>query len=59
MEEELTHRVVPLRIDSNMHRRLKKASYLTEIPMSEIMREGIEMKLEEMKKVLTNADISV
>lgn len=53
------HKVIPIRIDSEMHRMLRKISFLTEITMAELMRQGIQIKINEYKKVLTNADVNV
>lgn len=52
-------RVFPLRIEDNLYRKLKKLSYLTEISMSDIVRMGIELKIEAHKKELTNSDVVI
>lgn len=49
-------RIFPIRIDNEMHKQLRKASYITALPMSELIRLGAKMKLEEIKKMLTNAE---
>jgi len=49
-------RIFPIRMDQDMHKQLRRASFLTEIPMSEFIRMSIRSKLEETKKILTNAE---
>jgi predicted DNA-binding protein len=53
------HKIIPIRLDPEMHQNLRKLAYLTEIPMSEIIRQGIKIKIEENKKMLTNSDIAI
>jgi len=53
------HQVFPLRIPCVMHKELRKLAYLTEVPMAELIREGILLKLNENRKVLTNSDIAI
>jgi predicted DNA-binding protein len=52
-------KILPIRIDKDMFKELRKLAYLTEKPMAELIRQGIKMKLEENKKVLTNSDIAI
>ena len=54
--KKIKERIFPIRIDNEMHKQLRKAAYLTELPMSELIRLGIKMKLEETKKILTNLE---
>jgi len=52
-------KVVPIRVDLQTYKDLRKLAYLTEQPMAEIIRNGIEYQLNNYKKVLTNSDIAV
>lgn len=52
-------KMVPVRLSQRMYKRLKKLSYLTEKPMSTLVRESVEKTLEENKNVLTNSDIVI
>ncbi len=52
-------KMVPVRLSQRMYRRLKKLSFLTEKPMSTLVRESVEKTLEENKKVLINSDIVI
>lgn len=49
-------RIFPIRMDHEMHKQLRRAAFLAEIPMSEFIRLSIKTKLEETKKILTNAE---
>ena len=55
-EKRIKERIFPIRIDNEMHKQLRKAAYITALPMSELIRLGTKMKLEEIKKMLTNAE---
>lgn len=52
-------RVFPIRLEEDLYKKLRKLSYLNEIPIAQIIREAIEIKLEANKKVLTNSDIAI
>ncbi len=52
-------KVIPLRVNNRTYKELRKLSYLTERHMADLIRDGIEMKIEENKKVLTNSQITV
>jgi predicted DNA-binding protein len=52
-------KIFPVRMSGELHSQLKKLAYLTEKPVAELIRMGIQLKLEEYKKVLTNADIAI
>lgn len=52
-------KIFPVRIDIKMYKDLRKLSYLTEMSMSDLIREGINLKIAEHRKVLTNAEIVV
>jgi len=58
-KKNLKGKIFPVRIDDAMHRELRKCAYLTEVPMSELIREGIKLKIEKIKKMLTNVDLNV
>ncbi len=58
-EKLLDQKVFPLRLTGEMHQGLRKLAYLTELPMAEIIRDAIKIKLKESKKILTNSDIAV
>lgn len=51
--------LVSFRITKENHRFLKKLSFLTEKPISELFREGVEKIINDNKKVLTNSDITI
>lgn len=53
------HKIFPIRIDQDMYQDLRKISFLTHIPMADIIREGTENKIKEYKKMLTHTDINV
>lgn len=53
------NKIFPLRINGSTYKDLRKLAYLTEKPMADLIREGIEMKINENKKVLTNSEIVV
>lgn len=48
-----------VRMPTKVHRDLRKLSYLTEIPIAVLIRNGIEIILNNNKKVLTNSDVVV
>lgn len=52
-------KMVPVRLSQKMYIRLKKLAFLTEKPMSTLVRESVEKMLQEQKKVLTNSDITL
>lgn len=52
-------KVMPVRIDTELYKDLRKLSYLSELPMSELIRQAIKLKIDECKKVLTNSDIAI
>lgn len=59
MKKMYTQKIIPVRIDVEMHRNLRNLAHLTEISMAEIIRQGIKIILEQQKKVLTNNDIAI
>jgi len=52
-------KIFPIRIGIEMYKDLRKLAYLTERPMSDLIRDGINLKIDEHRKVLTNAEIKV
>ncbi len=52
-------KIFPVRIEIKMYKDLRKLAYLTEMSMSDLIRDGINLKIAEHKKVLTNAEINV
>jgi predicted DNA-binding protein len=52
-------KIVPIRMDNEMHRELRKLAFLTELPMAHIVRQGIQMRIDEIKKALTSRDIAI
>lgn len=52
-------KIIPVRLDLLLYKDLRKLSYLTEMTMVDIIREGIRLKIKEAQKVLTNADITI
>ena len=52
-------KIFPLRITGNMHKQLRKLAYITGLPMAELIRQAIESKLKDCKKILTNIDIAI
>lgn len=53
------YRILPVRLEEKLYKQLHKLAYLTESSMADIIRQGIKLKLEEYKKVLTNSDIAI
>jgi hypothetical protein len=52
-------KVLPIRLDDETFRQLRKMAYLMEVNMVDILRDGLKIKLEQAKKILTNSDIAV
>lgn len=52
-------KMLTIRMPNTFHKNLRKLSYLTQKPMAELVRNGIEMVIENNKKVLTNSDIVI
>lgn len=50
--------VISIRMKHNTHQQLRKIAYLTEQPIAELVRQGIEIVLNRNKKVL-NVDDTV
>jgi predicted DNA-binding protein len=57
--KKIEPKIVPIRLDPETHKNLRKLAYLTEVPMAEIIRQGIKIKIEENKKMLTNSDVAI
>lgn len=57
--QDRNNKPIMVRLSENMHRRLKKLSYLTDKSMSLLAAESIEKMLAEQKSVLTNSDIMI
>jgi hypothetical protein len=51
--------IFPLRIENKMYEDLRKVSYLTHISKAELIRMGLESKLNEYKKMLIHTEINV
>lgn len=45
-----------LRLDEKMHEEVRNLAHFMKVNMSEIIREGIQLKLNQVKKPLTNGD---
>jgi hypothetical protein len=52
-------KIFPIRLDDETYRQLRKIAYLMEVNMTDIVRDGLKIKLEEAKKILTNSSIVV
>lgn len=59
IKKEQGLKIFMLRLEPKTHKELRKLSYLTELPMAELIRDAIKNKLKESKKMLTNADIAI
>lgn len=51
--------VLPIRLDEKMYEELREMAYISKRPMAVIVREGIELRMNQIKKVLTNKDIAI
>lgn len=45
-----------IRLDRNMHTQVSDLAHFRRVHMSEVIREGIQLKLDQIKKPLTNGD---
>jgi hypothetical protein len=52
-------KIFPIRIDDETYRQLRKMAFLLEVTMTDIVRDGLKIKLEEAKKMLTNSSVVV
>jgi len=52
-------KIIPLRINPELHDQLRTVSFYTKIPMAELMRQGIQLKINKYKKLLTNIKVNV
>lgn len=52
-------KVFPVRMDEDLYKDLRKLSYLTELPIAEIIRQAVKVKIESHRKLLTNSDIAI
>lgn len=60
MQEKLKdYTVFPVRIENSTYKELKKLSYLNEVPVSVLVRQGIKLRIDFFKKQLTNEDIAI
>lgn len=53
------YHVFTLRLDYDMHDEVSNLAHLLRRPMAEIIREGIILRLNQIKKPLTNSDIAI
>ena len=53
------YKVLPIRFEPEPYRQLRKMAFLHEMSMAQLVRELVDKKLLEVKKILTNSDIVV
>lgn len=53
------YKQLPLRLDEEMYETVRQLAHISRKPMAEIIREGIDLRLKGIKKVLTNEDIAI
>lgn len=59
MENEKYTKSILVRLTENEHKMWRKLAYLNEVSMASLIRDCVENKIKEQKKVLTNSDISI
>lgn len=52
-------KILPVRIEQQTYKMLRKMAFLNEMSMAHLIREMIDKKIEDNKKVLTNSDIAI
>ena len=57
--EKVYNKAVLVRMTEDEHRAWRKLAYLNEVSMANIVRECVEEKLKNNKKVLINSDIAI
>jgi len=57
--EKVYNKAVLVRMTEEEHRAWRKLAYLNEVSMAKLVRDCVEIKLKEVKKMLTNADIAI
>lgn len=53
------YKVLPIRLEEDCYRKWRKLAYLNEMSMAQMIRELVEQKLKDTKKLLTNSDIAI
>lgn len=51
--------VLPIRFDNKMYNEMRNIAHVNKINMSDIVRHGVDLFLQEQKKLLTKRDITI